>query len=254
MSYDWLAGKALLRELQDPATTHAWRRRLLRWHQPLMIGLLTPFSAAHISAVGSRFGTASCSFSAHCRPSEALSRSLKVTPSAPLKIGMSPGRNRRSIRALGALRRASQSARRTSRRRVNACDKPRLGWVIGRRTNHNGSWPGFGAKQPLPAAGLDARTAFMSATPAAKRLAGEQWCPDCQRPCRRIRTGGPCPNYRGTITITITDLVEVPCPNLSTPDHVVTASHTTPDSAPSTPAGPLRGGTCVTYGSARSSY
>jgi hypothetical protein len=27
-----------------------------------------------------------------------------------------------------------------------------------------------------------------------RRLLGEQWCPDCQRPCRRIGPGGLCPH------------------------------------------------------------
>ena len=27
-----------------------------------------------------------------------------------------------------------------------------------------------------------------------QRYLGEQWCPDCQRPCRRIGPGGTCPH------------------------------------------------------------
>jgi hypothetical protein len=41
-----------------------------------------------------------------------------------------------------------------------------------------------------------------------QRLAGEQWCPDCQRPCRRIGPGGPCPSCGDPITFT--DLIEAP--------------------------------------------
>jgi hypothetical protein len=41
-----------------------------------------------------------------------------------------------------------------------------------------------------------------------QRLAGQQWCPDCQRPCRRIDFGGPCPHCGEAITIT--DLTEAP--------------------------------------------
>lgn len=26
------------------------------------------------------------------------------------------------------------------------------------------------------------------------RYLGEQWCSDCQRPCRRVGPGGPCPH------------------------------------------------------------
>ena len=43
-----------------------------------------------------------------------------------------------------------------------------------------------------------------------QRLTGQQWCPDCQRPCRRIDFGGPCPNCGEAITIT--DLIEAPMP------------------------------------------
>ena len=31
-----------------------------------------------------------------------------------------------------------------------------------------------------------------------ERLLGEQWCPDCQRPARRIGPGAPCPSCLGT--------------------------------------------------------
>lgn len=33
------------------------------------------------------------------------------------------------------------------------------------------------------------------------RYLAEQWCPDCSRPCRRIATGGLCPNCDEVITI-----------------------------------------------------
>lgn len=32
-------------------------------------------------------------------------------------------------------------------------------------------------------------------------LLGEQWCPDCQRPCRRIGLGGACPHCSEPVTI-----------------------------------------------------
>ena len=41
-----------------------------------------------------------------------------------------------------------------------------------------------------------------------QRLAGQQWCPDCQRPCRRIDFGGPCPQCGDAITLT--ELLEAP--------------------------------------------
>lgn len=43
-----------------------------------------------------------------------------------------------------------------------------------------------------------------------ERLAGQQWCPQCQRPCRRIDYGGNCPSCGEPITIN--DLIEVPTP------------------------------------------
>jgi len=30
---------------------------------------------------------------------------------------------------------------------------------------------------------------------------GEQWCPDCQRPCRRLGLGGACPHCSEPVTI-----------------------------------------------------
>lgn len=41
-----------------------------------------------------------------------------------------------------------------------------------------------------------------------ERLLGEQWCPDCQRPARRIGPGASCPSCGEPVTIT--DLTEPP--------------------------------------------
>jgi len=41
-----------------------------------------------------------------------------------------------------------------------------------------------------------------------QRLAGDQWCPDCQRPCRRVDFGGLCPSCGDAITLT--ELIEAP--------------------------------------------
>ncbi len=30
---------------------------------------------------------------------------------------------------------------------------------------------------------------------------GQQWCPDCQRPCRRLGSGGACPHCDELVTI-----------------------------------------------------
>lgn len=39
-----------------------------------------------------------------------------------------------------------------------------------------------------------------------QRYLGEQWCPDCQRPCRRIDVGGLCPHCDEPVAIS--DLVD----------------------------------------------
>jgi hypothetical protein len=41
-----------------------------------------------------------------------------------------------------------------------------------------------------------------------QRLLGEQWCPDCQRPARRIGPGAPCPACGDPVAIS--DLTEPP--------------------------------------------
>ncbi len=51
---------------------------------------------------------------------------------------------------------------------------------------------------PLPAVSVaprpPRRAITVYACPACEeRYLGEQWCPDCQRPCRRIGFGGACP-------------------------------------------------------------
>jgi predicted amidophosphoribosyltransferase len=45
------------------------------------------------------------------------------------------------------------------------------------------------------------------------RYLGEQWCPDCQRPCRRIGPGGACPHCGDPVAVA--DLVELPASTLS---------------------------------------
>ena len=43
-----------------------------------------------------------------------------------------------------------------------------------------------------------------------QRLLGEQWCPECQRPARRIGPGAPCPHCDEPVAVT--DLTEAPMP------------------------------------------
>jgi hypothetical protein len=35
-----------------------------------------------------------------------------------------------------------------------------------------------------------------------QRYLGQQWCPDCNRPCRRIGTGGNCPHCDEPVALT----------------------------------------------------
>ncbi len=64
---------------------------------------------------------------------------------------------------------------------------------------------------PLPAAGRTRRQhTVYECGECGQRLAGEQWCTDCQRPARRIGPGGSCPSCGDAITIA--DLSEAPMP------------------------------------------
>jgi len=49
--------------------------------------------------------------------------------------------------------------------------------------------------------GRRAQTVYACAN-CDQRFAGEQWCPDCQRPCRRLDYGGACPSCGEPVTIT----------------------------------------------------
>jgi len=62
---------------------------------------------------------------------------------------------------------------------------------------------------PLGRQGIREHTVYECGD-CGQRLAGQQWCPDCQRPCRRIGPGGSCPSCGDPITIT--DLIEAPMP------------------------------------------
>lgn len=66
-------------------------------------------------------------------------------------------------------------------------------------------------RQPAPAAGPDADrippgtsrgSVTVYACPECEtRYLAEQWCPDCNRPCRRVGTGGLCPSCEEPVTI-----------------------------------------------------
>jgi len=74
-----------------------------------------------------------------------------------------------------------------------------------RRTN-----PPIEPAAALPAAGTRRAHTIYECDTCGQRLAGQQWCPDCQRPCRRLGTGGSCPSCGDPILIT--DLIEAPMP------------------------------------------
>ena len=65
---------------------------------------------------------------------------------------------------------------------------------------------------PIPTKALTGRTRLQHSVyegdDCGQRLAGQQWCPDCSRPCRRLGDGGECPNCGDPITIT--ELIEAP--------------------------------------------
>lgn len=54
------------------------------------------------------------------------------------------------------------------------------------RRRHPRSLPAMPARVPRAA------TVYVCGA-CGTRYLGEQWCPDCQRPCRRLGPGGPCP-------------------------------------------------------------
>jgi hypothetical protein len=62
---------------------------------------------------------------------------------------------------------------------------------------------------PPPARGRSRREHTVYECGACEqRLLGEQWCPDCQRPARRIGPGAPCPSCGDPVAIS--DLIEAP--------------------------------------------
>ena len=62
--------------------------------------------------------------------------------------------------------------------------------------------------QPLPLGRSRREHTVYECGGCGQRLLGEQWCPDCQRPARRLGPGAECPSCGDPITIT--DLTEAP--------------------------------------------
>lgn len=66
------------------------------------------------------------------------------------------------------------------------------------RARHTGPRP---AEIPIVIARPRRETTVYACTECEQRYHGEQWCPDCQRPCRRVDTGGLCPHCDEPVTI-----------------------------------------------------
>lgn len=64
--------------------------------------------------------------------------------------------------------------------------------------------------QPVPPAPRHREHTVHQCSECEQRYLGEQWCPDCARPCRRLGPGGSCPSCDEPVTVT--DLQEVPMP------------------------------------------
>jgi len=84
--------------------------------------------------------------------------------------------------------------------------KPACRQAAHRRRHH----PPITAPAAVPARVSRREHSIYECQDCGQRLAGQQWCPDCQRPCRRLDYGGPCPSCGDPITIT--DLIEAPMP------------------------------------------
>ena len=72
---------------------------------------------------------------------------------------------------------------------TNACRQ-----IAHRRRHHQAE----AATIPTPAP-RRATTVYVCAE-CEQRYLGEQWCPDCNRPCRRLGTGGSCPHCDEPVT------------------------------------------------------
>ena len=67
--------------------------------------------------------------------------------------------------------------------------------------------PPLQAQPPLPGRSRREHTVYECGG-CGQRLLGEQWCPDCQRPARRLGPGAECPSCGDPTTIT--DLTGAP--------------------------------------------
>lgn len=54
---------------------------------------------------------------------------------------------------------------------------------------------------PVPVGPRRRATTVYWCAECESRYLGEQWCPDCNRPCRRVGPGGSCPNCEEPVAI-----------------------------------------------------
>ena len=73
---------------------------------------------------------------------------------------------------------------------TNACRQ-----VAHRRRHHQAEAATIPAAAPRPS------TTVYACPECEQRYLGQQWCPDCNRPCRRLGTGGNCPHCDEPVTI-----------------------------------------------------
>lgn len=55
---------------------------------------------------------------------------------------------------------------------------------------------------PVPAGRRQRDVTIYACPDCDTRYFAQQWCSDCNRPCRRIGLGGPCPNCEEPVAVT----------------------------------------------------
>ena len=68
-------------------------------------------------------------------------------------------------------------------------------WARTRATRHPGP------VEPVPPPGRRRETTVYACPSCSTRYYAQQWCPDCQRPCRRLGLGGACPHCDELVTV-----------------------------------------------------
>jgi len=74
------------------------------------------------------------------------------------------------------------------------------------RRRHPATPPGGAAPVPPPLRPARDHTIYQCGQ-CAQRYLGQQWCPDCTRPCHRVGPGGTCPHCDEPVAIS--DLIAI---------------------------------------------